>query len=134
MNSYNDPNKIFNSHQYALFPLDRLEYDTKYTAIASYRIKREVFTKEWSFNTRKLEEPFTIVDTNNVSITIKPHIKNTIYFKPLNTYDTLKNLKFPADVNVAFLDNNTLEFTLTTDNRDSFKLQSDTRTVQIEVE
>jgi len=134
MNSHNDPNKIFNSNQYALFPLERLEYNTKYKAIASYRIKRKVFTREWSFYTRKLKEPFSIVNTNNASITIKPHIKHTIYFKPIDTHDTIKNLKFPADVHVSFLDNNTIELTLTTDNTDNFKLQSDMKVVQIKVE
>ncbi|MGF6148372.1 Cysteine-rich secretory protein family [Kingella potus] len=59
-----DPNKQLSEQQFALFPLDPLDYDTEYRAVFRYREtdwekgKAQEKTAEWRFRTRKPDYPY----------------------------------------------------------------------------
>ena len=59
-----DPNKHLTEQQFALFPLDPLDYDTEYRAVFRYRetdwetAKTQDKTAQWSFRTRKPDYPY----------------------------------------------------------------------------
>ena len=49
----NDPNRLLSERQFALFPLQPLEYDTDYRAVFEYRQNGKDRTTEWTFSTQK---------------------------------------------------------------------------------
>ncbi len=129
----NDSNHLMKPGQYALLPLTRLAYDTTYRVVLHYKSHGKEVIKRWQFHTRKLKQPAFVIKKMNGKITIKPHTTYTLYFPPQNRHDTLGDLRFPADVRVKYLDQNTLQLKLESDNRASFTLKSGERAVEIEV-
>ena len=57
----NDPNRLLTERQFALFPLQPLEYDTDYRAVFEYRQNGKNRTAEWTFSTQKPDYPYFIV-------------------------------------------------------------------------
>ena len=57
----NDPNRLLTERQFALFPLQPLEYDTNYRAAFEYRQNGKDKTAEWTFSTQKPDYPYFIV-------------------------------------------------------------------------
>ena len=57
----NDPNRLLTERQFALFPLQPLEYDTNYRAVFEYRQNGKDKTAEWTFSTQKPDYPYFIV-------------------------------------------------------------------------
>ncbi len=57
----NDPNRLLTERQFALFPLQPLEYDTDYRAVFQYRQNGKNRTAEWTFSTQKPDYPYFIV-------------------------------------------------------------------------
>ena len=57
----NDPNRKFNGRQFALFPLNPLEYDTAYRAVFRYRRDGREEKAEWTFRTKRPDYPYFIV-------------------------------------------------------------------------
>ena len=57
----NDPNRLLTERQFALFPLQPLEYDTDYRAVFEYRQNGKDKTAEWTFSTQKTDYPYFIV-------------------------------------------------------------------------
>jgi len=134
MDRENDPHKHFTSKQYALFPLERLEYDTAYRVVLEYKSKQEIETLVWYFHTQKPTETFHIVTKNEEKLRIASGQSHIIYFRPLHGDDIIKNIQFPADVDVVFLDNNTIKLTLKSDKTDDFDISSETRQLHIEIQ
>ncbi len=130
----NDPNHMFKPNQYALFPYKRLDYDTPYKVVVTYRADGKNATKEWHFRTKKLPKPFFIITKNQAHIKIKPHTLYTLYFKPVDSHDLLKDLHFPADVEIRFLDQNTITLKLTSNNTESFEVKSGVKTLHVEID
>jgi len=131
--SANDLNDLFTENQFAFFPLKRLDYNQRYKVVVEYRADGKNGTKVWHFQTRKLQKPFFIIQKKKAHITIKPHTAYQLYFVPQNGHDILKDLIFPADATVKFLDPNTVQIRLDSKNSDSFKLSSGNRKVFIRV-
>jgi hypothetical protein len=128
-----DPNIQFNKTQFALFPLKRLSYNTRYKAVVHYRADGKNGTKIWHFQTKTLHKPFFVIQKNRAEITIRPNTTYQLYFVPANGHDILEDLIFPADVRVKFLDPNTIELKLTTQNSDDFEIKSGKKVVQVHV-
>ena len=53
-----DPNKLFTPHQFALFPLQPLQYDTPYRAEFHYRQQGQNKIATWQFRTKKPDYPY----------------------------------------------------------------------------
>ncbi len=131
MNSQSDPHQRFTSKQYALFPLKRLKYDTKYRVEVEYGSDNKKETVVWYFRTQKPTEKFHIITQKEESITIESGRSHIIYFRPLNAYDIVKNIQFPSSIDIQFIDNNTLKLTHMSDDAESFDITSDTRILHI---
>ena len=133
MDKNSDPHQRFTENQYALFPLERLEYDAEYSAEVEYRSNNKTENLTWSFKTQIPTEKLHTVTQKEESIEIGSGKSHVIYFKPLDAHDIVKNIQFPTDVDIQFIDNNTLKLTLMSDDRDHFDIVSDTRILHIEV-
>ena len=133
MDKESDPHGIFTAKQYALFPLERLKYDTKYRVELEYELQEEIETLVWYFHTKKPTETFHIVTEKNESLGIEPDRSHILYFRPLHAHDIIKNIQFPVEVDIVFLDNNTIKLTLMSDDIEDFDIVTGTRRIHIEI-
>ncbi len=133
MDISSDPHQKFTVNQYALFPLQRLEYDQKYRAEVTYVSKGKRETLIWYFHTQRPTEEFHLITQKEETISIDSAKSHIIYFRPHDPHDIIKNLQFPADIDISFLDNNTIKLTLMSDKIDAFDIRSDTRRLHVDV-
>lgn len=134
MDSHSDPHHMFTKHQYALFPLKRLAYDTEYRVEVKYELKGKEEKKVWYFKTEIPQEKLYTITKKEENIQIEYGESYIIYFEPLDTHEIMSDMLFPKDVYVEFLDNHTIKMTTMSDNIGSFDIISNTRTVHVEVE
>jgi hypothetical protein len=134
LDKQNDPNLRFKKGQYALFPLQRLAYNTRYKVLVRYKLDEKTDEKIWHFTTRKLLKPFSIIQGNTGDIIIKPKVAYVVYFKPSNSHDILKNLHFPRDVSVVFIDHNTIKITLYSSNKSAFEITGGDKILHVRVD
>jgi len=133
MDKSSDPHQKFTAKQYALFPLERLEYDTQYSAEVEYMSKNRTKKLTWTFKTKTPTEKLHIITEKEENLEIESGKSHIIYFKPLDAHDIVKNIQFPTMVDIQFIDNNTLKLTLMSDDIDNFDIVSDTRVLHIDV-
>jgi hypothetical protein len=133
MDKHSDPHQKFTANQYALFPLQRLEYNQEYRAEISYTSKGKKETLIWYFHTRKPTEEFHLITQKEETISIDHGKSHIVYFRPHDPHDIIKNIQFPVDIDITFLDNNTIKLTLMSDEIDEFDITSDTRRLHIDV-
>ncbi len=129
----NDPHHMLKKGYFALLPLHRLAYGTQYKVVLDYSSGGKHTRKVWHFKTRELPEPAITIAGDEKHVTIEPHRTYTLYFKPRNPHDRLTSLHFPADLKVRFLDLNTVQIRLQSDNRAPFTLKSGDRRVDFSV-
>jgi len=134
MDTRTDLHRFFTKHQYALFPLKRLEYDTEYRAEVVYTVKGKEEKAMWRFKTEIPREILHIVIEREDTLRIKHGESYMIYFQPLDAHEIMKNIQFPSNVYIEFLDNHTIKMTTMSDDLDSFDIISDTRILHVEVE
>jgi len=133
MDKSSDPHQKFTSNQYALFPLQRLDYNQKYRAEVTYVSKGKKETLIWYFYTQKPTEEFHLITQKEETISIESGKSHIVYFRPHDPHDIIKNIQFPVDIDIKFLDNHTIKLTLMSDEIDAFDITSDTRHLHIEV-
>jgi len=133
MDKTNDPHMRFTDKQFALFPLERLEYNTSYSVVVDYRAEGKSAKIMWEFTTKKPTETLHIVTKKEEEITIASGESHMIYFRPLDAHDIVKNVQFPSTADVEFIDNNTFKLTLNDESVKSFDIVSDSRTLHIKV-
>ncbi len=133
MDKNSDPHQRFTTNQFALFPLERLEYDSRYRAEIIYHSKNKKEVLSWHFRTQKPTEELYIITQKEESIKIKSNKSYLIYFRPIDPHDIVKNIQFPSIVVVQFTDNNTLKVTVMSDELDHFDIVSDTRILHVEI-
>lgn len=134
MNKENDPHQRFSDKQFTLFPLKRLEYDMQYQASIIYRIKDKTHTYYWTFRTQNPKGELHRIEKKNVSIRLTKGQSHVLYFPPENAHDLFKTIQFPEDVDIYFIDHNTLSLTVMDDNLDDFTIQNKNRKVHIIME
>jgi len=110
-NSKTDPNRRLNKFSFVLFPLDRLEWNSKYFAKFSAIVDNKLIQKRWSFKTRKYNIPLHKIEDENKTITIKVNQPNLFYFPPKTPKDLLHNVRYNSNFNMEFIDKNTLKLT-----------------------
>ena len=107
---YTDINNKFPKMAYALFPKERLEWNSRYWVKAVFKIDNNIKEIFWSFKTKKLKYPYYEVKKNILKL--KPSITYALYFKPRNRNDILDGYSFiyPEDVKIksGYIDKNTL--------------------------
>jgi len=110
-NYQTDPNKRLKKFEFALFPLKRLAWSSKYIVKATYKADGKIERKEWEFKTRDFNIPFYKVTSNQNSFKIIRGEPAIFYFPPKSQKDILGNLKYPANLDISFIDKNTIKLT-----------------------
>ncbi len=108
-NKNSDPNKRLKRFEFALFPLKRLEWNSKYSVEIIYKADNQLKREYWSFKTRQFKLPFYKVTSNKNSFKIKTGENNIFYFPPNSKRDILGSLKYPANLDISFIDKNTIK-------------------------
>jgi hypothetical protein len=134
MDNDTDPHQRFTANQFTIFPLKRLEYNHTYRAELLYEIKGTNKTITWHFSTKQIREKLFIIREKSEVITIEAKRSYVIYFQPLHAHDLIKDMLFPMEVDVQFLDNNTIKLTVMSEDLDDFEIVSATRKLKIRVQ
>ena len=133
MNEQSDPNLKFNAKQFALFPLERLEFNTEYSVVLTYAVDRKEGELRWSFRTTApKEELYTIVEKEE-KVTMKRGESYWVYFQPLNSQDIITRLTFPSGIDIEFVDNSTFKLTVMSKELKAFDVVTDHRTLHVRV-
>lgn len=130
LNKDTDPNGKFSIHQFALFPLDRLDYHTTYRVELSYIQDGVRKDKSWTFTTQKLG---TVVYNITAAGDVLPVTSGStfhVYVPPTQTRPTMGGYRLSysrgSTVEAKFVDSNTLKITYSgsSGNQASFTLNS----------
>jgi len=107
-----DPNQSFSHNQYALFPLQRLSWNTRYRVEISYSIDGIPGVKNWTFQTQAPANDVVAIEQNQTKFYLNNGVQTAVYIPPNNPFDTLQsiNVNSPQNVQVAveIFDGNTL--------------------------
>ena len=106
-----DPNQRLNSFDYVLFPLKRLEWNSQYQVNFVAMVDGKKVKKHWSFTTRTFNEPLYKVTTQKNRFIIHKNESNIFYFPPSSKTDILQSLMYPANIDIDFIDKNTIRLT-----------------------
>jgi len=112
MDKESDIHQRFTAYQFAIFPVKRLEYNAKYHAEIVYKDKNDIKKKSWVFYTTRIQDEFHKVTKIYDELTIVPNKSYVIYFEPVDGHDLLTNLHFPQELDVQFIDHNTIKLTM----------------------
>jgi uncharacterized protein YkwD len=106
-----DPNQRLNDFDFVLFPLTRLDWSSKYQVNFIAMVDGKKVVKNWSFTTRTFEEPLHRVTSTQNRFTIHKNESNIFYFPPSSKIDVLQSLMYPANIDIDFIDKNTIKLT-----------------------
>ncbi len=112
----------FKKFEFALFPLERLEWNSEYRVKVEYIANGAKKEKEWHFKTRTFEAKLHTVTAQNHTFKVQKNVSEIFYFKPLSKTDVLGNIEYPQSVDVTIIDNNTIRFTASDDAPNEVKL------------
>jgi len=135
-----DQNQKFSEYEFALFPLERLQWGERYSAEVEYidLYDNSYHTIEWNFQTRALTIPYYKLLNSNSTVQAKSNQTYALYLKPLDGNEYSNNFSYlkPADVafDYFFIDLNTLAVTLDGDIGQSVKINfSNGRSVEVKI-
>jgi hypothetical protein len=132
MDKNTDPHGRFSDKEFALFPLERLDYDSIYRVEAMYLHQGEEKELSWKFSTEPPQEKLFVIAEKRANIQVNIGESYILYFKPLDAHDVLKSIHFPADISLERLDNNTFKLTINKDLGD-FEIKSGERVLSVEM-
>jgi uncharacterized protein YkwD len=107
-NQQTDPNQRLKKFEFALFPLKRLEWESRYHVKALYKADGNIKNIGWTFNTQKFDTPIQEVKQTKQNFKIKQGKPIIFYFPPKSKVDTLGSLQYPASLDISFIDKNTI--------------------------
>lgn len=113
-NHATDPNRRLKRFEFALFPLKRLSWGSSYSVKVLYIADGKVKEKKWRFKTREFKRPIYKITSKYNSFSIKRGEENIFYFPPQSKRDTLGSLKYPASLDISFIDKNTIKLVANT--------------------
>ncbi len=118
-----DPSAKFDWSEYALFPLERLDWGKWYRVVVSI----EGTTKSWRFKTRDLNIPYLQVDSaGTYNLNVISGKEYAIYFKPLHGTHTMggyyTSYSYSTECLVDFIDNHTFKIKVNGDSGKYCKL------------
>jgi len=134
MDKKSDPHRRFTAKQFALFPLERLDYGTQYRAEIVYRTSKGQERLSWSFKTQRPTEKLHIITKREETISLDPTRAHLLYFRPLDPHDIIDDIRFPLDVDITFVDNHTLKISAMPEGTKDFDITSASRTVHVKVQ
>jgi len=136
MDKESDIHQRFTAYQFAIFPIKRLEYNAKYHVEIVYKDKNNIKKKSWAFYTTRIQDEFHKVTKLYDELTIVPKKSYVIYFEPVDGHDLLTDLQIPQELDVQFLDHNTIKLTMIpelSDNISEFVLDTGVKKLRLKV-
>lgn len=91
-----DPNQRFSPSEFALFPLDRLEWNTVYRVEAEFRADGKSVGKTWTFQTAAVQHPMFVIKGRNENLQIESNRQYAIYIPPERRYPYIENLHWES--------------------------------------
>ena len=129
MDQDSDPNDEFNAYEFALFPLDRLEWNETYKAEVKYTYEGNDYNISWQFTTRALPYPYYRIDTSDETIYIDNNKTYAYYFVPTDGNDLIHSYKYtyPSgdSVETGMIDYNTIWVKVEGNSGDEFDFEMD---------
>ena len=119
LNQSTDPNAKMTGLQYALFPLERLEWNTAYRVEATYySTSSDTQTLTWRFKTRNLGVPLYTLQGSGEVISIPQNSTSfAVYIPPTASYSDMSSINYRYEsgmrINTDFIDGNTLRLDMT---------------------
>ncbi len=129
-----DPNRKLKKFEYALFPLKRLEWGSKYRAKAVYEADGKIKREEWEFKTREFKISIRNVTADSNHFKIQKGEYNIFYFPPKSKNDTLGSLKYPASLDISFIDKNTIKLIANTTHNETVVLNIGENRLELDIE
>ncbi len=125
-----DPHQLLGSHEFALFPLQRLAWSTRYLASVTALLDGERRAFEWTFRTRGDDLPMVTVGQATQSFVIDPGIPFRVYVPPdaqskPTVLRTRTEFLRGNRVEVEIIDPNTLQVSLSLAFCDRIRMQFD---------
>ncbi len=113
MDKRRDPNQRFTDKQFALFPMERLDWNTNYRVEVEYN-ENGIYQKlDWSFKTKSLPYQYFVVNNINQSFNVARGGTYLFYLKPSNCNDVLREATASGlAVGIGFYDTNTIQLTI----------------------
>jgi hypothetical protein len=112
-----DPNGLFSAHQFALFPLDRLDYNTTYRVEFSYFQNGALIDKSWTFTTLDLGTVVYKINAVGDELGVNSGDTFHIYLPPTQLSPFMGGYRFShsnnSQLTSEFVDSNTLKVTFT---------------------
>jgi len=126
LNEATDPNTRFSGLEYALFPLQRLDWNTRYRAELTYSAQLIDGTTEtknlaWEFNTRQLGISLYAVEQNQ-QISVPSGAEFAVYFPPAASTGASQvswSYSSGMGVNFSIIDSGTLQITVSGEDTDT---------------
>ena len=129
-----DPNRKLKKFEYALFPLKRLEWGSIYRVKVVYEADGKIKREEWKFKTRDFKTPVKNVTADNHHFKIRKGESNVFYFPPKSKNDILGSLKYPASLDISFIDKNTIALVANTTHTEMLILKIGANKLQLDIE
>jgi hypothetical protein len=107
----NDLNHLFSKFDFALMPLKRLEFNTRYTALFEAVADGQKVKKQWTFQTVKPKETLYEITGNKTTLNVESGSTAVLYMVPNSKKDIIYGYRSRGEIKVSFLDQNTLKVT-----------------------
>ena len=107
----NDHNYLLTKLEFALMPLKRLEFNTKYTAVFEAVADGSQVKKSWSFRTVKPQENIYRITKDKTRLTVPSGSTVVLYMVPNSREDIVQSYRSAGGIKVSFFDQNTLNVT-----------------------
>ncbi len=107
----NDHNHLLTKLEFALMPLKRLEFNTRYTAVFEAVADGNKVKKSWSFSTVKPKENVYRITENKTKLTVPSASTAVLYMVPNSGKDIVHSYRSRGGIKASFLDQNTLKVT-----------------------
>ena len=108
LRSVNDPNKRLKPYQFAIIPLQRLDYDSKYKVYFEAYTDKGKIKQQWYFTTKKFDNHLYVITQDYQTIHVNKNKHIVLYLKPKNRKDILNKISF-TNAKVKYIDANTLD-------------------------
>ncbi|XPV67461.1 MAG: CAP domain-containing protein [Halarcobacter sp.] len=116
MDESSDINNHFTDKDFALFPMKRLDYGSKYSAKVIYKENNILKEREWSFYTKTLDFPYYIVNQSSQTFNIISGNTYMVYIPPIDCNDSRTDASYYYSSNtpeIDWMDANTLKINVT---------------------
>jgi len=128
-----DPNRRLKNGEFALFPLKRLDWNSRYKVVVKYLSNRKIYKKVWHFKTKNFKDKFYCV-TKNSKFTVTQGVPSIFYFPPTSKTDIFGDLKYPSFLDIEFIDKNTIKLIANRSSKEFISLKLGNKRLNLKIE